>query len=54
MSRWMLALICSLALAAGASAPWLLTLSLLLTCTSQLLERHHFFTTASGSKMPGH
>ncbi len=41
-------------IAAGASAPWLLTLSLLLTCTSQLLERHHFFTTASGSKMPGH
>ncbi len=41
-------------IAAGAASPWLPTLSLLLTCTSQLLERHHFFTTASGSKMPGH
>lgn len=41
-------------IAAGATSPWLPALSLLLTCTSQLLERHHFFTTAAGSKMPGH
>ena len=41
-------------MAGGAPAPALLTLSLLLTFTSQLLERHHFFTTAAGSKMPGH
>lgn len=41
-------------IAAGAASPWLPTLSFLLTGASQLLERHHFFTTASGSKMPGY
>lgn len=38
---------------AGAAKPWMLTLSLLLTFTSQLIERRYFFTAAAGSKMPG-
>jgi formate dehydrogenase iron-sulfur subunit len=40
-------------IAAGAPTPWMLTTSLLLTFTSQLIERHYFFTAAAGSKMPG-
>jgi DMSO reductase anchor subunit len=40
-------------IAAGASVPWMLGLSLLLMFGSQLLERFYFFTAASGSKMPG-
>jgi formate dehydrogenase iron-sulfur subunit len=40
-------------IAADASAPWLLTLSLLLMFGSQLIERFYFFTAAAGSKMPG-
>lgn len=40
-------------IAAGAAQPWMLTLSLLLMLASQLIERHHFFTAAAGSKMPG-
>ncbi len=39
--------------AGGASLPWMLTFSLLMTCGSQLIERHYFFTAAAGSKMPG-
>lgn len=38
---------------AGASAPWMLTVSLVLTFTSQLIERLYFFTAAAGPKMPG-
>jgi formate dehydrogenase iron-sulfur subunit len=38
---------------AGASMPWMLTVSLVLMFVSQLLERHYFFTAAAGSKMPG-
>ncbi len=40
-------------IAGGASMPWMLTLSLLLTFGSQLIERRYFFTAAAGSKMPG-
>ena len=40
-------------IAAGASVPWMLSLSLLLTFGSQLIERLYFFTAAAGSKMPG-
>jgi DMSO reductase anchor subunit len=40
-------------IAAGASALWMLSLSLLLTFGSQLIERLYFFTAAAGSKMPG-
>ena len=40
-------------IAAGASALWMLGLSLLLTFGSQLIERLYFFTAAAGSKMPG-
>lgn len=39
--------------AAGASVPWMLSLSLLLMFGSQLIERLYFFTAAAGSKMPG-
>jgi Fe-S-cluster-containing dehydrogenase component/DMSO reductase anchor subunit len=39
--------------AASASRPWMLTISLVLTFASQLIERHYFFTAAAGSKMPG-
>jgi formate dehydrogenase iron-sulfur subunit len=41
-------------MAAGATSPWLPTLAFILTCASQLIERHLFFTAACGSKMPGH
>lgn len=40
-------------MAAGASVPWMLGLSLLLMFGSQLIERLYFFTAAAGSKMPG-
>ena len=40
-------------IAAGASVPWMLDLSLLLMFGSQLIERLYFFTAAAGSKMPG-
>jgi formate dehydrogenase iron-sulfur subunit len=40
-------------IAAGASAPWMVTLSMFLTFGSQLIERRYFFTAAAGSKMPG-
>jgi len=40
-------------IAAGASVGWMLSLSLLLTFGSQLMERLYFFTAAAGSKMPG-
>jgi formate dehydrogenase iron-sulfur subunit len=40
-------------IAAGASLPWMLSLALLLTFGSQLIERLYFFTAAAGSKMPG-
>ncbi len=40
-------------ISAGASAHWMLLLSLLLTFGSQLIERRYFFTAAAGSKMPG-
>jgi formate dehydrogenase iron-sulfur subunit len=40
-------------IAGGASRTWMLLVSLLLTFWSQLIERRYFFTTASGSKMPG-
>jgi DMSO reductase anchor subunit len=40
-------------IAGGASMSWMLTLSLLLTFGSQLIERRYFFTAAAGSKMPG-
>lgn len=40
-------------IAGGASAPLMLTVSLILTFTSQWLERQYFFTAAAGSKMPG-
>ncbi len=40
-------------IAAGASAHWMFTLSLLLTFVSQLMERLYFFTASAGSKMPG-
>lgn len=40
-------------IAGGASVPWMLTVSLLMTTASQLIERHYFFTAAAGSKMPG-
>jgi Fe-S-cluster-containing dehydrogenase component/DMSO reductase anchor subunit len=40
-------------IAGGASAPWMLTISSVLTFASQLIERHYFFTAAAGSKMPG-
>lgn len=38
---------------AGAAAPWMLSLMLLMMLGSQLIERHYFFTAAAGSKMPG-
>lgn len=37
----------------GFPAPVLFTLSVLLTFTSQLIERMYFFTAAAGTKMPG-
>jgi formate dehydrogenase iron-sulfur subunit len=40
-------------IAAGASMRWMITISLILTFTSQLIERHYFFTAAAGPKMPG-
>jgi Fe-S-cluster-containing dehydrogenase component/DMSO reductase anchor subunit len=40
-------------LAAEASKPWMLGLSLILTFTSQLVERLFFFTASAGAKMPG-
>lgn len=40
-------------IAAGAPMPWMLTISLLLTFSSQLIERHYFFTACDGPKMPG-
>lgn len=40
-------------IAAGASTPWMLTSSLLLTFGSQVIERRYFFTASAGSKMPG-
>ncbi|MDB6005341.1 MAG: hypothetical protein JWR15_2328, partial [Prosthecobacter sp.] len=40
-------------IAAGATAHWMLSLSLLLMFGSQLMERLHFFTASAGSKMPG-
>ncbi|WP_395748440.1 DmsC/YnfH family molybdoenzyme membrane anchor subunit [Prosthecobacter sp.] len=40
-------------ISSGASVPWMLSLSLLLTFGSQLLERLHFFIASAGSKMPG-
>lgn len=40
-------------ISSGASAHWMLALSLLLTFISQLIERRYFFTAAAGFKMPG-
>jgi DMSO reductase anchor subunit len=40
-------------IAGGASAPWMIVFSTLLTFGSQLIERLYFFTAAAGSKMPG-
>lgn len=47
------ALVLPALIGAGASPPWLTSLSLLLMFTSQLVERLYFFTAASGPKMPG-
>lgn len=46
-------LLVPVSVAAGAPAPWMLSLSLLLTFGSQVLERRYFFTAAAASKMPG-
>ncbi|HCN28785.1 MAG TPA: molybdopterin oxidoreductase [Verrucomicrobiales bacterium] len=49
----MTGLVIPVVIAAGAPPPWMLTSSLLLTFTSQLIERHYFFTACHGPKMPG-
>lgn len=49
----MTGLVIPVIIAAGASKPWMLGLSLILTFTSQLVERLFFFTASAGAKMPG-
>jgi len=53
LSLIMTGLMIPVLISAGASAHWMLLLSLLLTFGSQLIERRYFFTAAAGSKMPG-
>jgi Fe-S-cluster-containing dehydrogenase component/DMSO reductase anchor subunit len=40
-------------MAAGTAQPVMITIALLLTLMSQLMERHYFFTAAAGPRMPG-
>jgi DMSO reductase anchor subunit len=49
----MTGLVIPVIIAAGASKSWMLGLSLILTFTSQLVERLFFFTASAGAKMPG-
>ena len=53
LSLVMTGLVIPVMISAGASAPWMLLTSLLMTFGSQLIERYYFFTAAAGSKMPG-